>query len=47
LRFGGCKAVQPGQAESELALKVKKFTIGGKDVPNPVADNAESCPFRR
>ena len=38
----GCRANQPNQVEGKVAQETKEITIGGKDVPNPVPDSADS-----
>jgi mono/diheme cytochrome c family protein len=43
LAVGGCRVSKPGAMESKMATEVKhKMTVGGKDVPNPVAATAEN-----
>ena len=43
LFMGGCGVSKPGAMESKLATEVKhKMTVGGKDIPNPMATTAEN-----
>ncbi|MEQ1472983.1 MAG: c-type cytochrome [Candidatus Acidiferrum sp.] len=43
LSIGGCGVSKPGAMESKVATEVKhKMTVGGKDIPNPMAATAEN-----